>query len=296
MRSWRLLGLAVGLFLAAGVATADEPPADPGKGKRAQAFIAAFERGDAKALAGFWTPDGNYVDQIGREFKGREAIEKLYERVFAGQKGMKLAITVHTIKQITPDVVLEDGLTEVTPADGGPGTVARFSAVIVKKDGEWYFESVRDAVARPPTNAEHFADLEWLIGEWVGENDKGESGTASYSWAENQNFIVSRFTTTLNGVPVVGGTQWLVWDAIDKQIRSFSFYSGGGFGQAVWKKTETGWAIEVTGKSSAGQKLSATNVLTKTDDDHATWQLTKLTVDGQTVPDAAPLKLKRVMP
>jgi uncharacterized protein (TIGR02246 family) len=270
-----------------------EAPA-PGKGKRAQEFIDAFNSGDAKAVAGFWVPDGDYTDMVGRQFKGRAALEKLYEKVFAARKGAKLTIHVTSHRPVTSDVALEEGISEVAPADGGPPTTAAFSAVLVKKDGVWYFESVRETLARPPSNVEHFEDLEWLIGDWTGENEKGESGTASYSWAENQNFIVSTFATTLNGVPVIGGTQWIAWDAIDKEIRSFSFYSGGGFGEAVWTKDGNKWLIKVTAKMAAGKKASATNVLTKRDDDHATWQLTKLTIDGKELPDPAPLKLKRV--
>jgi hypothetical protein len=30
------------------------------------------------------------------------------------------------------------------------------------------------------------------------------------------------------------------------------------------------------------------------EDDHATWQITRLTVDGETLPDQPPVKLKRV--
>jgi uncharacterized protein (TIGR02246 family) len=274
-------------------AKAAEPP---GKGQRAQEFIAAFNKGDAKAVAGFWTPEGEYVDEVGRQFKGRAAIEKLYEKVFAGRKGAKLTVTVTSARTVSSDVALEDGLTEVTPADGGLPTTARFSAVLVKKDGVWYFESVHEAVAHPPSNAEHFEDLEWLLGDWAGESDKGESATASYAWAENRNFIVSPFATTLNGVPVVGGTQWIGWDAVDKQIRSWSFYSGGGIGEAVWTKEGSTWAIKTTAKTADGKKVSATNVLTKVDADHATWQMTKLTVDGKSMPDPKPVKLKRVKP
>jgi uncharacterized protein (TIGR02246 family) len=308
MKTQRLLGLAlclaaalaVGQFVAVGkTPTAPQEArakadAAPGHGQRAQAFIAAFNKGDAKAVAAFWTPEGDYVDQVGRQIKGRAAIEKLYEKVFAGNKGAKLTVTVTSARMVGADTAIEDGITEVTPADGGPGTAARFSAVLVKKDGEWYFESVRESVAHPPSNAEHFEDIDWLIGDWAGEADKGESGTASYSWAENQNFIVSSFATTLNGIPVVGGTQWIGWDAIDKQIRSWSFYSGGGFGEAVWTKDGGNWVTKVTAKTAAGKKVSATNTLTKVDADHMTWQISKLTVDGQQVPDPPPLKLKRV--
>jgi uncharacterized protein (TIGR02246 family) len=309
MKTRRRLALALGLaaivaaggFVAAGKrpAGAEEQQAkekeQPAKDRRAE-FIAAFNKGDAKAVAAFWAPDATYVDQVGREYKGRAAIEKLYEKVFAARKGAKLAIHVTSDKVVSPDVVLEDGITEVTPADGGPGTAARFSAVLVKKGGEWYLQSVRDSVAYPPSNAEHLEDLEWLIGEWTGEAEKGESGSASYEWAENQNFIVSSFATTLNGVPVVGGTQWIGWDAVEKQIRSWSFYSRGGFGEAVWTKDGNKWAIKTTARTADGKKVSATNVVTKTDDDHVTWQVTKLTVDGRSMPDPKPVKMKRVKP
>jgi len=313
MRTRRWFGLALGLIaslafaLILGVgkmpAQPDQPKAKgeakgeqpPGKGKRAQEFIAAFNKGDAKAVAGFWTPTGDYVDQIGRQFKGRAAIEKLYEKVFAGQKGAKLSITVTSRKEVTPDVVMEDGITEVTPADGGPSTSARFAAVLVKQGDNWFIESVRESVDHPPSNAEHFEDLEWLLGDWTGESRKGESGTASYDWAENRNFIICTFTTTLNDIPVVGGTQWIAWDAIDKEVRSWSFYSGGGFGEATWTKNGGNkWLLKTTARTAGGQKVSATNVLTRVDDNHLTFQMTKLTVDGKSIPDPSPLKLKRV--
>jgi len=272
--------------------TAKSGKEDPAKGRRA-GFIAAFNKGDAKAVAAFWTPNATYIDQVGREFKGRAAIEKLYEKVFGARKGAKLAIHITSRDQVSPEVVLQDGITEVTPADGGPPTEARFSAVLVKKDGEWYLQSVRDSLASPPSNAEHLEDLEWLIGEWTGE-EKGESGSATFHWAENQNFIVSEFATTLNGIPVYGGTQWIAWDAIDKQIRSWSFYSGGGFGEAVWTKDGNKWSVNTNARTADGRRVTATNVVTKTDDDHMTWQMTRLTVDGKSMPDPKPVKLKRV--
>src|SRR5262249_38298907 len=156
MRKWRWFGLALslvvilawGLILGIGrIATqADEPGPKgneiPGKGQRSQEFIAAFNKGDAKAVAGFWTPDGDYIDQTGHQYKGRAAIEKLFDKLFAEQKGAKLTVTVTSARTVGNEVVLEDGITEVTPADGGPASAARFSAVLLKKDGVWYFESV----------------------------------------------------------------------------------------------------------------------------------------------------------
>jgi uncharacterized protein (TIGR02246 family) len=266
----------------------------PARGKRAQEFIEAFNKGDAKAVAAFWMPDATYVNQVGREYKGRAAIRKLYAKLFATNKGAKLEIYVTSAKQLSPTVSLQDGITEVTPANGGSPTAARFTAVLVKKDGEWFLQSVRDSDPRPPSNAEHFDDLAFLIGEWTDGAEKGEGSRASFDWAENQNFIVSSFATTLNGEPVVGGTQWIGWDAVEKQVRSWSFYSGGGFGQAVWTKNGNKWAIKTTAQTARGKKVTATNIVTKTDEDHMTWQMTKLTVDGKSLPDQKPVKLKRV--
>jgi uncharacterized protein (TIGR02246 family) len=266
----------------------------PAKGKRAQEFVAAYNKADAKAVAGFFTPTGEYTDPTGRKYQGRAELEKLYSKVFAENKGAKLTITLTSARMVSPDVGIEEGITEVTPADGGPPSVSAFSSVAVKQDGEWYIESVRESMAHPPTNASHFEGIEWLLGEWTGEATKGESGKATYDWAENRNFIVSSFVTTLNGIPVVGGTQWIAWDAIDKQIRSWSFYSGGGFGEAAWTQSGGAWNLKTTARTADGKKISGTNIITRIDNDHMTWQLTKLNVDGQAVPDQAPVKMVRV--
>ena len=95
-------------------------------------------------------------------------------------------------------------------------------------------------------------------------------------------------------MPVTGGTQWIGWDAVEKKVRSWSFYSGGGFGEASWSKDGNKWSLKTTARTHDGKSVTATNILTKTDDDHMTWQITKLTVDGDSLPDLKPLKLKRV--
>ncbi len=292
-----LAAVTCGLILGMGRMNAgtDEPKANPADSKRAQEFIAAFNRGDAKALAAFWMPDGTYVDQDGVEVKGREALEKMYEHLFAELKGAKLAITPTSTRVLAPGVTIEEGISQLSTADGGPPSLARFSAVLVKKDDAWYVDSLRESGVKPPSNAEHFADLEWMIGDWVGENDKGPSGADSFDWAENQNFIVSSFASTLDGVPVAGGTRWIAWDAANKQIRSWSFYSGGGFSEGVWTKSgANSWTIKSTATTGAGKKASGTQILTKVDADHVTWQSTNITVDGQSMADLPLVKFKRI--
>jgi uncharacterized protein (TIGR02246 family) len=79
---------------------------------------------------------GALVDDEGHEYKGRDAIERVYKQIFAQRKGAKLHMTVTSARLVTPDVGIEEGITEVT-ADHGPPTTGRFTAVPVKKDGEW---------------------------------------------------------------------------------------------------------------------------------------------------------------
>src|SRR5262245_55127495 len=64
----------------------------------AKSFVEAFHRGDAKAVAAFWMPDGDYVDEHGRVLKGRKAIEDAYAELFAAKKGVKLRIDVASIR------------------------------------------------------------------------------------------------------------------------------------------------------------------------------------------------------
>ena len=86
--------------------------------------------------------------------------------------------------------------------DGGPPGRVRYTIVHVKKDGEWALESVRDAPFTPPSNYEHLRGLEWSVGDWASDGDKGEAERLSVSWSENRNFIHATFTTTLKGVSV----------------------------------------------------------------------------------------------
>jgi uncharacterized protein (TIGR02246 family) len=265
--------------------------------KNAEAFIEAFHKGDAKALAAFWTPDGDYTDQTGRHLKGREAIEKAFEGFFAENKGLKLRIESDSLRFVTPDLAVEDGVTEVIPPDGGPPSRARYAIVHVKKDGRWRLSSVRDAPYAPPTNYEHLRALEWAIGDWVGwagEEEKGEADRVSFAWAENQQFIVSTFAATFKNITLGSGTRWIGWDPEAKSLRSWSFDSQGAFGQGTWTRDGDRWVIKSTFVLRDGKKAAATTVVTRIDADTISWQSKDRTLDGKPMPPAKEVRMKRV--
>jgi hypothetical protein len=192
-------------------------------------------------------------------------------------------------------LALEDGLTEVVPAHGGPPSAARYSVVYVKHDGEWYLESVREAIAVPPTNAEQLEDLAFLVGDWEEDVEKGGGSTASYAWANQGNFLVNSFDLAMQDLPVAGGIQWIGWDQAEKKVRAWSFLFNGGFAEAVWNKDgDNKFKIAVHATMRDGKKASATNIFTKIDLDHFSFQLVDRKLDGKARPDEKPMKMRRV--
>ena len=291
------LSLGLVLLVASGVG-AEEPKLSPevskALGQRAKEFMEAFNKGDADALGEFWTEDADHIDTVGRERKGRKAIVEAYRKLFAANKGAKLNIIPVSRRFLTPNCIIGDGLSEVTPAGGGAPSTGRYTAVSVKKDGKWYLASVRETLATPPSNFEHLEDLEFLVGNWTSEGSKDENAHVSYSWEHNQNFLVAHFAATVKEVPVAGGVQWIGWDPAGKRIRAWTFDSHGGFSDSAWTKDGNKFSAKVNSVLRDGGKVSSTNVITKVDADHFTWQSTNRMVDGKEAPDSKVIKFKRV--
>jgi uncharacterized protein (TIGR02246 family) len=299
--SWRFVSVLSVAALVAGVATtavtAAEPKA-PSKDeaaliKNAETFVEAFHKGDAKALAAMWSADGDYVSDSGVSLKGREGIEKAFKDLFAEHKGLKVRIESQSLRFVTPDVAIEDGLTSVMHPNGGPPSQARYTIVHVKKDGQWLISSVREAPFAAPSNHENLHGLEWLIGDWATDPEKGETARVSFEWASSENFVVSTFTTTFKDIAIGGGTQWIGWDPTAKQVRSWTFENNGGFGEGSWSHDGDKWIAKATGVLQDGKKLTATHILTKVDDDSFTFQSKDRTEDGKPLPEIKPIKFKR---
>jgi uncharacterized protein (TIGR02246 family) len=119
-RFWWPIVLVASMFcpvLAAGRADAqkDNPGDKDAIAKRAEEFVEAFHKGDGKVVAAFWAADGDYTDVAGRKLVGREAIEKSFAEFFAENKGLKMRIESESLRFLTPEVAVEDGVTLVLP-------------------------------------------------------------------------------------------------------------------------------------------------------------------------------------
>jgi uncharacterized protein (TIGR02246 family) len=286
------------LFATAQIVRTEEPKirAEDGDAlqKRAEAFIEAFQKGDAKGVAAFWTPYGDYTDQTGKHLKGRDAIQKVFEAFFAENKDLKLRINSDSMRMVTPDVAVEDGMTEVGGPDGSPPTRARYTIVHVKKDGAWYLSSVRESIVVPQTNYEHLRGLEFLIGDWSDEVEGVEVGRMSFAWSENQGFIVNTYSTTAKGLILSSGTQYIGWDPSAKRYRSWMFDSMGGFGEGGWYQDADKWVSKSTATLQDGKKMTGTNIVKRVDINTITWQGTERTLDGKPIPAMKEVRMKRL--
>jgi uncharacterized protein (TIGR02246 family) len=262
--------------------------------KNAEAFVAAFNKGDAKAVGEFFTKDADMVDQEGHHIKGRNAIETMYQKFFADAKGAKLYLRVESLKVARGDLALEDGESEVVHPDGPP-VAGRYTVVWVKDDGKWMIESVREALAVPPNNTDNLGDIAFLVGDWASEGDKDHGSTASYRWDDDQNFIWNNFNINMKDISVAGGKQIIGWDASAKKPRAWSFLFNGGFAETVWNKDgDNKWKLTISGTQRDGSKVTATNLVKKIDDNHFTQQFVDRKVDGKPLPDDKEIKMKRV--
>jgi uncharacterized protein (TIGR02246 family) len=290
-----MLALMAGLVVGPGVGQQSKGDSSDKEAiaKNSEAFVEAFAKGDATALASFWTEDADVTGATGVRLKGREAIEKALKGIFAENKGVQLRIESDSLRFLTPDVAIEDGTSYSVPSDGAPPTRVRYTIVHVKKDGKWYLNSMRNAPYVPPSNHEHLRGLEWVVGNWSAESETGEAEHLSLSWSEGQNFIVGTFKASVKGVSVGEATHWVGWDPRTKQIRSWIFDAAGGFGEGEWIKEGDKWVVKTTSVQQDGKPASMTIHLGPVGADTIRLQATNRKVNGETLPDTKEFKLKR---
>src|SRR5262245_59082253 len=134
-------------------------------GQFAEALVAAFDKRDAAGLAGLWSEDGEYISAItGERMRGRKAIEADYAarlKKAKGAKGVQLRLAIDAIRFISPQVAVVDGTSTVTKGDQNPDD-STFTMILVKKDGRWLLDSVRETDLPGPDS--HYDELKEQIG------------------------------------------------------------------------------------------------------------------------------------
>jgi uncharacterized protein (TIGR02246 family) len=259
-----------------------------------RAYEDAFAKADVRTLTDFFAEDAVYTADDGSTFTGRAAIEESIRAAFAGNKGATLAIAVDSVRVLSPDVVVEKGSTSVT-AKSGEVSGALYTAIHVKKDGQWKISELVETPLPDVTPHDRLTELAWLIGEWE-EADKTSDVTvrSQYVWARGGNFITRNVSVKHEGKEVLDGWQIIGWDPVEKHIRSWTFDGEGGFAEGEWTREGERWLLREKGVAPDGSRTTAENTFAKFSADRLTWESNNRTLDGEPQPSIARFEVNRV--
>lgn len=283
-----------GLIIAQDKSDTKAPSADEAAIKEtAIAFARAFEKGDAKAVAAFWTEEGEYQDEDSPPIKGRAALEKAYTDFFSKRAEVKTEGKIDSIRFVGKGTAIADGTFTVKSKDG-PTITSQFSAVYTNTEGKWLMALLKEW-SDADTEDANIADLAWLIGTWEGTGEEAKART-TYEWNDTKTFIKCTYSITKvkDGTVIGSGTQVIGVDPADGFIHGWLFDSTGGVGESVWFWDGERWVIESIGTLSDGIATTATNLLKRGGDDEFTWRSVERTLDEKAQPDIGPVKAKRV--
>jgi uncharacterized protein (TIGR02246 family) len=179
-----------GVPVAVKAAEPEERPDDRGAVSKAlDSFAAAFQKGDAKALAALWTAGGEYVGGEGTTFRGRAELEKAYSEFFAKNPDNGMVVEIESIRFPSRDNAVVEGYFKVHGGKKKELVVSRCSLLYAREEGRWLV-----AIAREwPGDGLSLRDLEWLVGTWEAKRN-GTVVTTHYEWTANKSFIRCRFS------------------------------------------------------------------------------------------------------
>jgi uncharacterized protein (TIGR02246 family) len=281
-------------------AAADEKTSDDKSNEAAiraaaDAFVKAFDRGDAKAVAALWLDNGSLIDDQGRSYKGRSAIEDAYTAFFTQNPGVRIKVAVQSVEFPVPTMAVEDGIASVVTDQGDSTTASRYTAFHVLQDGKWLMVSVRESNIEIPSNYGRLKQLESLVGDWETKSD-GTTVHTSIRWIANRSFLQREYSVQQDGLATSSGVQIIGWDPQANRIRSWSFDSSGGSGTGVWTPTPEGWRIESNGVLANGAPASSQEflILAPGEADVLGWRSTDRKVGAVELPDTREVVLERL--
>ena len=101
-------------------------------------FLEAWNQGDAKAAASFYTEDGVRVGAMGDIEHGREEIAVAYENLMHKvMPGAKAKMEKGTIRMLTTEFAVWQGALEIEKPDGSPAMKGYAVQVMEKVQGRW---------------------------------------------------------------------------------------------------------------------------------------------------------------
>lgn len=269
------------------VGSASPRPAEAEIRAAAKAYVDALGRGDGRSCAALWTPDGDIVDEFGKVLDGAKVAAAI-KPTPSGTTAAVIRFEETSIRFLTEDVAIEDGMVEVGPAGSTGAAKGRFSATWVRHDGQWKLAALRESRAAEPSGAASLRELDWMVGEWSAERKPPAADAPlapavthpvvelSVRWNESRTFLLRDMRLT----PQQGGagadlviSQRIGWDPLTRRIRSWAFGSDGSHAEATWLRDDDGsWVAHTTSVRPDGNQTTSINVYAYDGQDRMLWR------------------------
>ncbi len=262
--------------------------------RTAVAFTTAYNKHDAKAVSEQFTPKAEFTDEDGNLIKGREAIQQDFAAMFAKYPECKIEVEVASIRILTPNVAIEEGIVRGHPVPNEAANVSSYVAIDVKVDGRWLTASVSDfeADAQALSPNDHLQELAWMVGDWL---DEGPESTVKSTcrWDASGNYLLHDFFLRIVGRDSISGSMRIGWDPLTQQLKSWTFNTDSGYSEGLWIRIGDEWLVKSRGVNAAGEAVSAASVYRLIDNDTMTWRASDRVVGGKPQDDVPENVIKR---
>lgn len=221
--------------------------------KSAKAYIEAFNKGDAEALAKTYLPDGEITLANGTVIAGREEIQAFFEDELAGDAKSSAALEADSLRFISPGVAVENGTLHITDAAGKVSSHDYTAIQVKQEDGSWLTASVRGQAGDKAMPAEKMSALDWIIGDWIIQMNESET-KLSFEWSKLGPYIEGTASLARPGSTTDQISMRIGWDNARKGFVSWSFDGNGGFVRSDW--TAAGnlmWLMRTQGVTAGGE-------------------------------------------
>jgi len=152
-----------------------------------------------------------------------------------------------------------------------------------------------DSAADNASPASPLEELDWMVGEWI---DQGQDSTiiTKCSWTKNRKFLKRSFKVKIDEEVTLEGDQFVGWDPIAGQMRSWTFDSEGGVGEGRWIQHGNRWLVKASFVLADGARASSLNVYTYVDADTIRWRSTNREIAGELQPNIPEVTVVRRKP
>lgn len=265
--------------------------------KGAEAFVTAYNAHDAKAVSELFALRAEFTDEDGKLIKGRDAIEKDFAEKFAEDPECRIEVEVDSVRILTPNIAIEEGIVRGEPAPGEAKNVSSYAAVHVKVEGRWVIASVSDFEAEPDdlSARDNLEELAWMVGDWIDESPDSVVKT-SCRWDASGNYLLHEFVLEIAGEISANGSMRIGSDPLTGQLKSWTFNADSGYSEGLWTRTGDEWSVKARGVNSDGEVTLSTNVFRYVDQDTMTWRSYDRVIGSEPADDITEYIIKRQAP